>query len=249
MTGAVDGGGVERFFFVHLQKTAGTTMRQRLMHHFGDEALYPSAVDDDVPGVTFRTAALRERLPTRSDRVRVVSGHFPLCSRAFFGFEVRTCTLLREPVERTLSYLRHHRKLTPADADKSLEEIYDDPFRFHGLAHNHMTKMLSLTLDEMTDDMLTHVEFTPERVAGAKAALEGIDVVGVQDRFDDFCHALNDRFGWSLSDRPRFANRTEPVEVSASFRERIAADQWADTELYELARTLADRHHVGAAGS
>jgi hypothetical protein len=245
MTGAV-ANDVERYFFVHLQKTAGTTMRQRLMRHFGDEALYPSAADNDIPGVTFRTEVLREQLPGRVDRVRVVSGHFPLCSRELFGFDVRTFTLLREPVERTLSYLRHHRKLTPEDAEKPLEQIYDDPFRFNGLAHNHMTKMLSLTLDEMTEDMLTHVEFTPERVARAKAALEGIDVVGVQDRFEDFCLALNDRFGWSLADRPRVANRTDPVEVSAAFRERIASDQWADAELYEFARTLAERHHVGA---
>ena len=31
----------ERYFFVHLQKTAGTTLFRRLKHHFGAAAVYP----------------------------------------------------------------------------------------------------------------------------------------------------------------------------------------------------------------
>ena len=31
----------QKFFFVHLQKTAGTTLFRRLKTHFGAEAVYP----------------------------------------------------------------------------------------------------------------------------------------------------------------------------------------------------------------
>ena len=228
-----------RFFFVHLQKTAGTTLRHRMAAYLGEAAIYPNRSDgQNIYDVIVSVDHLVERMDARGDEVRVIAGHFPLCTVDRLGGEFRTFSVLREPVERTLSYLRHHRENTPEDRDKSLEEIYDDPFRFHGLAHNHMTKMFSLTLDEMSAGMLTLVEFTPERLARAKANLARLDVVGVQERFEEFCADLNDRFGWRLGDQPKVANTSEPVEVSASFRRRIAADQAPDLELYDLALTL-----------
>lgn len=239
----------ERYFFVHLQKTAGTTLRQRLSHLVGESAMYPSEVDGDTEGLTFLTDELARRYAARASEIRIVFGHFPLCARELLEGSFRTLTMLREPVERTLSYLRHHREWTPADQDKTLDEIYDDPFRFHGLAHNHMTKMFSLTLDEMTDGMLTKVTFGPERLERAKAALETVDVVGVQEAFAEFCEDLNAAFGWQLGDRPRFANRSTSVDVTPTLRERIAKDNAADSELYEYAlRLIGDRRAAAANG-
>ena len=110
-------------------------------------------------------------------------------------------TVLRHPLERTVSYMRDHRRRTPEDAELTLEEVYDDDLRFHGLIHNHMTKMLSLTPEEMNEGVLTRVEFTPERLERAKERLAGVDVVGLQEEFDSFCAELSARFGWSLDDQ------------------------------------------------
>jgi hypothetical protein len=237
----------DRYFFVHLQKTAGTTMRQRLSHCFGEHAIYPNGSDGkNVYQVVVSIDHLLERMAVRGHEVRVIAGHFPLCTAELLGGGFRTFTVLREPVERTLSYLRHHRQQTPEDRDKTLEEIYDDPFRFHGLAHNHMTKMFSLTLDEMTAGMLTRVDFTHERVERAKANLASLDLVGVQERFQEFCDELNEHFGWSLGHQPKWANRTEHVEVSDALRERIIADHAADIELYEFALRLVDERRAVA---
>jgi hypothetical protein len=241
----------ERYFFVHLQKTAGTTMRMRLARYFGAEAVYPNGREEakDVFYVIASVDHLLQRLRVRGHEVRVIAGHYPLCTLDLLEGEYRTFTILREPVARTLSYLSHHRQNTPEDRHKSLEEIYDDPFRFHGLAHNHMTKMFSLTTEEMSDDMLTRVEFTPERVERAKENLGGVEMVGVQDRFEEFCGELNERFGWRLGDQPTFANTGgEPIEVPDSFRKRIIEDQAADIELYEFAVDLCDRRRNGSGG-
>ena len=82
---------------------------------------------------------------TRSD----CHGPFPLlhAPKLLGAPTAQRLTVLQEPVERTLSYLRHHRETTPKDRSKKLEEIYEDPLRFHGLIHNHMVKMLSLTVE------------------------------------------------------------------------------------------------------
>ena len=106
-----------------------------------------------------------------------MTGHFPLCTADLLDASFTTLTVLRDPVERTLSNLRHYREETPAEADRSLEHLYDDPIRFE-IVHNHMVKMFSLSSDEMTDGAMTPVRFTPERLTKAKERLATVDVVG-----------------------------------------------------------------------
>jgi len=230
----------ERYFFVHCQKTAGTSLKFRLTRLFGREAVYPSKDDHDgpIPTAVLMPDHLAGRLTERGDTIRVITGHFPLCVTDYLGGGFKTFTVLREPVERTLSYLRHHRQSSADDADKTLEEIYEDPFRFDKLIHNHMVKMFSLTAEEMTEGTLTEVDFGPERLARAKEGLASIDVVGVQEEFETFCDDLTRTFGWpglELVD----GNKTSPTEVSDAFRGRIAADNADDIELHRFAQTLA----------
>ena len=40
-----------RFFFVHVQKTAGTALFKRLQRQFGKRSVYPDASDGDVLSV------------------------------------------------------------------------------------------------------------------------------------------------------------------------------------------------------
>jgi Sulfotransferase family len=231
-----------RFFFAHVQKTAGTALFKRLKRHFGDQAVYPDVSDGDLVTVVPQLSVdvLMARWSERRDEIRVVTGHFPLCTTELLGGGFTTLTVLREPVERTLSYLRHHRKLTPADEGKTLEAVYEDQFRFRTLVQNHMVKMFALTTDEMTDGALTPIEFTPAHLDRAKRRLTTVDVLGLQERFGEFCDDLQQRFGWQLG-RSVHANRTEPVAVPARFRARIAEDNAMDVELYEYARCLYEK--------
>lgn len=234
-------GGVEpqRWFFVHIQKTAGTALWRRLKEQFEPAAVYPGPGDGEPPRSVISVDHLLERWRARRGEIRIVTGHFPLCTTELLDAPFVTLTILRDPVERTLSQLRHHRETTLADASRSLEEIYENPERFE-LVHNHMVRMLSLVADEMTDGAMSAIEVTPQRVERAKAVVAQIDVVGLQHHFDDFCSQLTQRFGWNLG-RPLFMNRTTPVEVSDAFRAQIAADNAADAELYAFARELYER--------
>jgi hypothetical protein len=230
----------DRYFFLHLQKTAGTTLLRRMRPAFDEGAIYPTEDDGPKPDRVLLVEHLVERWKVRGDEIRVITGHFPLCATEVLGGDWRTFTVLREPVERTLSYLRHHKKLTPADADLPLEAIYEDPLRFYGLVHNHMVKMLALRPEEMTASAMTLVEFTDDHLVRARAALEGLDVIGVQEEFEPFCDALSQRFGWALGP-PQRSNFTPEVPVADSFRRRIAADNALDVALYEHALELLAR--------
>jgi hypothetical protein len=228
---------LERFFFVHLQKTAGTALSRQLKRHFDRAAVYPDASDGDIVTCVISVDHLLARWKVRGQEIEVVTGHFPLCTNELLGGGFTTLTVLRDPVERTLSYLRHHQKVTPGDRDVPLEAVYEDPFRFHGLVHNHMVKMFSLTPSEMTDGALTRVDFTPERLEQAKASLSGVDAIGLQEHFGEFCDELVRRFGWRFGE-PERVNSTPPVPVPDAFRARIAGDNAMDVELYEFARQL-----------
>jgi hypothetical protein len=230
------------FFFVHIQKTAGTTLWRRLKHQFAPTAVYPGPDDGTPPTTVLVPEHLVERWNARRDEIEIVTGHFPLCTIDLLEAHFTTLTILRDPVERTLSSLRHHRERTPGDRERSLEEIYEDPLRFE-LVHNHMVKMFGLTVDAMTDGALTHVDFTPEHLARAKESLCSIDVLGLQCHFEEFCEELVRGFGWNLGP-PERANATDPVDVHEAFRKRIASDNALDIELYEFAREQWDRRRT-----
>jgi Sulfotransferase family len=260
-----------RFFLIHLVKTGGTTLRKRLEHHFGERAIYPDASDADE-GEYFSIERVLERVRARGDEIRVVTGHFPLCTAEILGGGFTTLTIVRDPVERILSHLRHHREWTPGARDTSLEEIYSDPLVFHGIVHNHMVKMFSLTSEEAfsptpheaaardraagrlrTAGMLTRVEFTPGRLERAKAGLASVDALGLHARMDEFFDELARRFEWDLGP-PQHHMRSDPLakreartEVSDEFRARLAEDNAMDVELYRFAERLHDRRTADAA--
>lgn len=243
-----------RFFFAHVQKAAGTSLFVRLQRQFQREQIYPDETDVQVGaggteprlprlGPTLLVSRLLERYGARRDEIRVVTGHFPLRTTELLGDAFTTFTLLRNPVERTLSSLRHHQLRTPADRGRPLEELYEDPVRFHGLIHNHMVKMFSLSPEEILagNGIMARVdEFTAARLEDAKTRLAGVTVVGLDDHLEEFCGELSERFGWQLGPGVH-ANRTEPVAVARSFRQRIAADNALDDELYAYAVELHEQ--------
>jgi hypothetical protein len=228
----------ERYFFVHLQKTAGTTLFRRLKQAFGADAVYPMPQYQGNVEATLDVDLLIERFAKHRDEIRFITGHFPLCTTELLDADFTTLTLLREPVERTLSFLRHQREVAPEFSDASLEEIYAQPLMRDGLVRNHMVRMLSLTSAEMTQGALTDVTVDEARLERAKHNLgERIDVLGIQEQFDAFCDLLTARFGWDLG-RAHVANRTSAYAASDTLREQIARDNAMDTALYEFAVEL-----------
>ena len=92
--------------------------------------------------------------------------------------------------------------------------------------------------------VVKYIELTPDRVARAEERLASVDVLGLQDRFDEFCEVLQERFGWQLGE-PLHANTARRhADVPDSLRERIAADNALDVEFFEYA--CGSRTHAAA---
>ena len=228
----------QRYFFMHIPKTAGSSLFRRLIRHHG-EALYPLAGDRGSVDAAINVDFMETRFRSFRDQIRVIVGHFPLCLGERLGVPLTTFTVLRDPVERTLSFLRKRQLQVGPYHGRSLEDLYEDPYLLHGLIHNYMVRALTLTVDEMRDGVRTMVPYDEARLEQAKHNLvHRLEIFGLQEDFDDFCERLAARFGWDLGDSEIVANRTAPVETSSEFRARIAYDSAFDVALYNYARDL-----------
>jgi hypothetical protein len=236
-----------RLFVAHMQKTAGTSLRDRLRATFAESEIYPNATDGpDARVAVISIGHLRARWAARGADIRLLTGHFPVRTVELLDSPFVTVTVLRHPVDRTLSFLRHQaaRRQRGATEDTPLAEIYEDPFRFEAMIQNHMVRMLSLSPEEMVpgDGVLTSVPYTRARLDQAKDALAALDLFGLQEHFDEFCGELGDRFGLDVG-APLRSNTTEAANEPTGLEDRIMEDNALDMELYEHACKLYQERH------
>ena len=238
----------QKFFFLHVMKTAGGTLRRQILANFARDEVYPyKKLDPDVMDANYRIDYLTGLPRERYERIRAFTGHFPFVAVELLEMELTTITMLRDPVERTLSYLRHCRHYHSRHRGLPLEEIYEDPFFFPSFIKDHQAKLFAFTREDEPQSYMDALDVDAERLAAAKRNLESVDVVGTQDRFDDLLAELERRFGWARAEVPD-QHVIERDEVPESFRRRIADDNAADMEFYEHALELCRRRGgVGAA--
>jgi len=255
------------FFFLHVMKTGGTAFVLNVLQNFGPGEVYPSELDKQQPGDLVPYVSVARLLDVPAERrhaIRMYTGHFPFVVCELMGVEFRTLTVLRDPVERTLSVLKHFKRHFERYEPLPLAALYDDPFLFENYVQNHQTKLFSITAQDRPETFvstLTHAENRARHLGGpdpappttitvdearllvAKANLARVDVVGVNERYPEFVASLQAHFGWwpaGVDTGARVNVAGDVPDGDASLRRRIAHDNAFDLELYELAQDLSD---------
>jgi hypothetical protein len=226
-------------FFVHVMKTGGSTFRQHLVQHVGREALFPHpTLDPREASPNLKVSYLAALPPERLAQMRAFSGHFP-----FFATEVVprpsvVLTLLRDPVERTISYLKQHHRDRNLGPERTLESIYD--LDWHRQLHllNYQVRVFATTADEGVDSVLEPVDIDERRMTIAREHLRRVDVLGLQEQHGAFVADASHRLGWGPAAPVPDQRVSAPVDVSMALRRRIAEDNQRDLEFYEFAREL-----------
>ncbi|MEZ5167492.1 MAG: hypothetical protein R2695_13750 [Acidimicrobiales bacterium] len=215
-------------------KTGGTTFIQHLRRNFPADRSYPVA--DDRLARRRQYFMIDELLAHHAAHPETVaySGHFPYVVSRLVDATI-TMTVLREPVARTISALRHFRLWEPRLADATLEQIYDDEWTFALYLHNHQTRMFAMDDGDKLESFMDPIAIDEHRLALALDRLDAVDVVGVCEEFPQFVRTLGDRFGWHIADVPNYRVSDDDDEVSADLRERILHDNAADVALYRRA--------------
>lgn len=229
------------YFFVHIMKTGGATFRQHVYANFGPGEVYPVPKVEDMDRAWLIDYVLSQPDDRRAT-FRAYMGHFPFIVTDLLPEDFVTLTIVRDPVARTLSYLKHCKRYHAQHADLSLEEIYQDPFHFRCFVDNHQTKMFSMTPDDKLESYMDMIAMDGRRLELAKANLERVDVLGLNERYPEFLDDLRARFDWRFDRVPnRRVSREKAWQASPGLEQRIAEDNAIDMAFYEFARELHAR--------
>jgi hypothetical protein len=226
-----------RLFFIHIMKTGGTTLLYNLMAQFGPGEFYPDP-ETDVDRVAAYTqlSYLRALPPERVRVIRAYAGHFPFLATQLIPGEFVTMTLLRDPIDRTISYLKQCRGLEQFH-DAPLEQIYEDAWQFAIAIENYQTRVFGMTEEDGAGSIMDGITVDARRLEIAKQNLRAVDILGLNDRYEEFTAEIVRRFGWS--DLPSPNRRvSDPEPVPKSLCRRIADDNAFDVDFYAFAREL-----------
>lgn len=146
------------FYFMHIYKTSGLSLREELMKYFRNEQVYTNYIghiDDN------------ELLMSK-----LISGHFasyPTDLYQSYDKKLHTVSIFRDPVDRTISHFLYENNLRTKEARENksipgvedIEEFLADPINF-SIMKDLQTKNLTSTMDTELSNQTAQSLFSGE---------------------------------------------------------------------------------------
>ena len=220
--------GAKGLIFLHIPKTAGTTLRTIIHRQYPSRVIYYISNPDDI--------ARFLALPDETRRaLRVVQGHVPYGFHQHLALPVDYITVLRNPVELVASlYYFILKKRFPGLIDwadgKSLDEFASSVPRVRNL----QTRYVSGLIEEGVPGALE---------TAAQNLSRNIAVFGLDTRFDESLILFKRRLDWSnVFYHPLNINKGRPLNnaIPRSTVALIERHNALDMELYEFATRSFD---------
>lgn len=174
--------------FMHIGKTAGSTLGNIIDRHYPNDRLYVMMQDKDNETFAAQPEALRAR-------VEMIRGMTYYGIHRVIPRESRYFTLYRHPVDRVISqyfYVQRRKKRENPDARvQPLEGFLErNPF------HTQMQLGLTVGADDKRFAQSQPLDSSHIAVAQANLARH-FSLVGTVDRFDEALVLMKQRFGWN----------------------------------------------------
>ncbi len=243
----------------HIQKTAGTALRHVV------RANLPPAEVEILPNLRSLRHSPGELLHWYADwydsldagrkaRLCCVMSHLAGYLLPALDRRAEALVLVREPVDRTVSYYHvKRRRRAPSRPFAPLEQIYaGDPSERLGSRRDSWEQFFNwqsrclLSVFHDVSELPATAGPSPDADlwrARLRRVVDEVFLVGVQDRFPEYVGLLAHRFGWKAFVPQSKVNPERPPlsDVSPELRETILAHNWLDAELYELCRQAQAR--------
>lgn len=230
----------DALFFMHIPKTAGTAVRQ-VLENYIDMADVHASVQ-----ARFLIAMRGDRHSSEKFlKARYVAGHLPLRFSSCFQKKVHVVTFLRNPIDQTISYLRHLQRDGHIPTSIGPENLAESAWA--KLFINPQTRWVAGAFEPTVDSFDGGAKEVnkltdPSLLRQAKTNLRNFAFVGVVEQLSESLSAMSAQFLWNPPNHiPRANEGYYEKATSPEIREAVSSLVELDMELYEEAnKILAD---------
>lgn len=256
------GKSTDLIYFLHIPKTAGTTLTNFLDKHYAKKDILPHKLWNQLLP-TYKSEQFKKNSNPLKE-FKLIRGHFGYGLHREIGARPQYITMLREPIDRTISQF-YHFKRDPifswyrADLvlpDESIDMFFSDTRRAK-LMCNIQTKYIAKDIDFKksalkanydlagflfdSSKLLNIIDSDQRKMAEiAKNKLNNFLFTGIQDYFQESIILLSEKVGWTpekIKEKNMFFN-TNPgkQKINKTTLSRIEKLNHADTLLYDYAK-------------
>jgi hypothetical protein len=233
------------YIFLHIPKSAGTTLRTVIEDQYTTRWSRVSAYKDDIPSPRWAAEEVLRRSPKQQDAAQILYGHFPYGSHPYLPSPASYYTILREPVDRVISHYYYvlHKFLLPDKSHPDRQRFLDGELTLEYYVSSGYCREMDNCQTRLLAGEAGLYENTPfghcsqALLEEAKRNLrENIVLAGLTEQFDATLVLLQRLCGWRT---PYYIRQN--VTASRPHRSELAPDTLAvieewnrlDLQLYE----------------
>jgi hypothetical protein len=225
---------MRKYVFVHLPKTGGTSFQLALRRVIGEDAVSPS----------FNASSLSEADAARLDQYPVISGHISMTDVARYFPDRMILTILREPLDRCVSWYYFARMASPAPGAPSdvLAAQQNDIEGFFGQPRQIIYRnIFNRQVRQLGDHVLNLDANHEDALDAAKKTISSAAWVGLQENLAADCAKLAKVFpetaGLHLEMSNQTPGRASMSELGQQLIASIRRFNEFDAALYNFARS------------
>lgn len=232
---------IDRYFFMHIPKTAGTTFRASLYNQFSEHEMFPTKtqLNNKIHKKIYNSDKYLDDLPESvTENVRLLLGHYTFSAGDVFYKENQyfRLTFLRDPIQRVISNIFHLKYISNPTKYKHLkpEEIFElEPNRFtlayikffNGFSVFHNFKNLTQNSFENSIHNLKKFNF-----------------IGISEKYAKSIKLVQAMFNWQLGANKHqninFQAKKERENLDKNFINKLTSVNELDIEFYRFANEI-----------